>query len=79
MKKILFKGVVILGTCLYLDGCVSMTITNKSATRYRTRNQSQEYVANIKKTNKERKKKENLKWKMEINPIPFLFRINRSF
>ena len=56
MKRILFKGVVILGLCLCLDGCIAAAVgTYAVVKRHRTRKQYREYVADIEDINQKRR------------------------
>ena len=57
MKRMLFKGVVILGLCLCLDGCLAAVGTTIAVKRHRTKSQYREYVVDMEKINHERKNK----------------------
>jgi hypothetical protein len=57
MKNSIRKGIAILGLCLCLDGCIPTAVATYAVTRHRTRSQYRAYVADMEKTNQERKDK----------------------
>lgn len=54
MKKKLLKGVAVLCLCLCLDGCLAAAAAY-GVSRHRTHKSYREYVANLEKTNQERR------------------------
>ncbi len=55
MRKILRKSIAVLSLCLCLHGCIPTAVAVYGVSRHRTQKAYRQYVADMEKTNQERR------------------------